>query len=416
MKLGIALAGGGSKGSYQAGFWKALRELGIEYDIVTGTSIGAINGALMVQGDYDRAERLWSTVTVEDIMAHGVNLKYDMDYYFENRDSLLQAAKEFAASRGADIHPYKALIQREFDEEAFFASPVDYAAVTARFPSLQMVEARKADMVPGAVEPWLLASSSCFPVFPLCEIEGQNYIDGGYADNLPIGTAFRLGADEVIAVALKPDAFDKAYPHHPLVKRIAPSRPLGPFLDFSREVLDRNFRLGYMDTMRAFGEHMGMRYSFRPEGMRVLLEAARAYLLWLLRRDLNGPDSAVQSVLERFSGDNHLSDRLFARKDGNLETFAIRALEYFMDVLDYPHEDLYDLETLLSALRDELLRAESAPPVAEAAALAEQLCRTDWKAQLRQLAPGGGGDDGQILLATWRLYLLEQRETTAANC
>ena len=45
MKTGIALAGGGSKGSYQTGVWKALRELGIDYDIVTGTSIGAINGA-----------------------------------------------------------------------------------------------------------------------------------------------------------------------------------------------------------------------------------------------------------------------------------------------------------------------------------------------------------------------------------
>ena len=66
MKTGIALAGGGSKGSYQIGVWKALRELGIDYDIVTGTSIGAINGALMVMGDFERAERLWSTITVED--------------------------------------------------------------------------------------------------------------------------------------------------------------------------------------------------------------------------------------------------------------------------------------------------------------------------------------------------------------
>ena len=78
MKTGIALAGGGSKGSYQIGVWKALRELGIDYDIVTGTSIGAINGALMVMGDYERAERLWSTITVEDIMANGVNLKHDV--------------------------------------------------------------------------------------------------------------------------------------------------------------------------------------------------------------------------------------------------------------------------------------------------------------------------------------------------
>ena len=45
----IVLSGGGSKGSYQIGAWKALRKLKINYDIVTGTSVGALNGALMVQ-------------------------------------------------------------------------------------------------------------------------------------------------------------------------------------------------------------------------------------------------------------------------------------------------------------------------------------------------------------------------------
>ena len=62
MKRGIALSGGGTKGSYELGVWKALNELGIDYQIVTGTSIGSINGALMATGDYDRAYELWSTI------------------------------------------------------------------------------------------------------------------------------------------------------------------------------------------------------------------------------------------------------------------------------------------------------------------------------------------------------------------
>ena len=41
MKQAIALAGGGTKGAYQVGAWKAMRELGIPFDIVTGTSIGS---------------------------------------------------------------------------------------------------------------------------------------------------------------------------------------------------------------------------------------------------------------------------------------------------------------------------------------------------------------------------------------
>ena len=199
-------------------------------------------------------------------------------------------------------------------------------------PSLQMVEARKADMTPGNAEPWLIASSSCFPVFPLCEIDGQNYIDGGYADNLPISTAFRLGAERVIAVALKPEAFEKSYPRHPLVKRIVPSRPLGPFLDFSRDVLDRNLRLGYVDTMRAFGCYLGNQYSFEKSGEAALLNAARKYLLWLLRLELNEPESAVQAVLERFSGNTKLSDTLFAHDRGDLLSAALAALEYVMSL------------------------------------------------------------------------------------
>ena len=59
MKTAIVLSGGGGKGAYQIGFWKAIRQLGIKYDIVTGTSIGALNGAFMVQKDYHNAFNLW---------------------------------------------------------------------------------------------------------------------------------------------------------------------------------------------------------------------------------------------------------------------------------------------------------------------------------------------------------------------
>ena len=45
----VVLSGGGSKGAYQIGVWKALRQLNIKYEIVAGTSVGALNGAMMVQ-------------------------------------------------------------------------------------------------------------------------------------------------------------------------------------------------------------------------------------------------------------------------------------------------------------------------------------------------------------------------------
>ena len=64
---GLVLEGGGAKGSYHVGAYKALRELGIEIGGVAGTSIGAINGALMVQGDYDLLEKVWYNINSSEL-------------------------------------------------------------------------------------------------------------------------------------------------------------------------------------------------------------------------------------------------------------------------------------------------------------------------------------------------------------
>ena len=63
MKRAIVLSGGGSKGAYQIGVWKALRKMKIKYDIVTGTSIGSVNGIMMVQKEYHKAKYLWDNIS-----------------------------------------------------------------------------------------------------------------------------------------------------------------------------------------------------------------------------------------------------------------------------------------------------------------------------------------------------------------
>lgn len=200
MKQAIALAGGGTKGAYQVGAWKAMRELGIPFDIVTGTSIGSVTAALMVQDDFDRAWELWTHITEEQIMLERADAtpheKRELAALAEHPEQLIARVKDWADlnRRTADISPYRALVHKYLDEERFFASPVDFGLMTARFPSLQPVEVRKQDIAPGYLPQWILASSACFPMFPMCEIDGQNYLDGAYSDNLPISTAFRLGA------------------------------------------------------------------------------------------------------------------------------------------------------------------------------------------------------------------------------
>ena len=64
MKIGIVFEGGGGKGAFQIGVWNALRELNLEQYITTisGTSVGALNAALLFQGNYANAERIWNSI------------------------------------------------------------------------------------------------------------------------------------------------------------------------------------------------------------------------------------------------------------------------------------------------------------------------------------------------------------------
>lgn len=61
--IGLVFAGGGAKGAYQIGAWQAFREQGIEFDVVAGTSIGALNAALVASTDFENARRFWTTLT-----------------------------------------------------------------------------------------------------------------------------------------------------------------------------------------------------------------------------------------------------------------------------------------------------------------------------------------------------------------
>lgn len=67
MKYSLVLEGGGAKGAYQIGVVKALREAGFEFDAITGTSIGAINAAYLVQGNFDEIYKLWKTLSFSEI-------------------------------------------------------------------------------------------------------------------------------------------------------------------------------------------------------------------------------------------------------------------------------------------------------------------------------------------------------------
>ena len=62
--VGLVLGGGGAKGAYQFGCWKAVRDSGMVAQApFTGASVGALNAVLVAQDEFDRAEQIWSTMS-----------------------------------------------------------------------------------------------------------------------------------------------------------------------------------------------------------------------------------------------------------------------------------------------------------------------------------------------------------------
>ena len=100
----LVLSGGGSKGSYEIGVWKALRKLHIKFDIVTGTSIGALNCALITQKSYYKALKLWNTVNLELLFGEqAANKKNDLEI-------MKMYGKEFLKNGGMDVKEINKLI------------------------------------------------------------------------------------------------------------------------------------------------------------------------------------------------------------------------------------------------------------------------------------------------------------------
>ena len=265
-RKGIVLAGGGSRGAYQIGVWKALRELDAGFSVVTGSSVGALNGILMIQGDYQAAEELWLSLYTGDIV-NFPDFPREVDYTRNGweADVWIPFIKQAMASEGADFAPLEALMHRYVDEKKVRGSGIAFGLVTVEYPSMKPLEVSLEEIPEGKLCDYLAASAACFPAFRSKEIDGSRFIDGGYHDNQPVNLAARLGAEEVLAVSLDGIGLEKKPRNREMsVKIISSYWDLGPFLWFEPELSRRNMKLGYLDAMKLYGRYEGWAYTFDP--------------------------------------------------------------------------------------------------------------------------------------------------------
>ena len=195
MKKALVLAGGGTRGSYQNGAVRALRRIGQDdWNLVTGTSIGALNAALIVQKDYKAMDTMWHNLKQEQIINGSFSVDMDLQDMINDRAQIMNFAKDFLKDKGADISPLIAYIRKLYQPEKFFESHTDFGCVVCRHRTKEPIYVNK-EMMKEDGEDWLISTASAYPAFPVHRFKGGEYIDGGYFDNLPIDEALQMGAE-----------------------------------------------------------------------------------------------------------------------------------------------------------------------------------------------------------------------------
>lgn len=265
--LGLVLEGGGAKGSYQIGACKALQELGIEVNGVAGTSIGAINGAMIVQGNLEGAYRIWQEISpakVFDVKEEYLEALKSFDLSQENLQYFFDKARDILNNRGMDTSLMRKILEENIDEKKLRKSKMDFGIVTVSLTDRKPLEIFLEDIPRGEVINYIMASAG-LPVFKLEKIEGKTYIDGGFYNNLPIGMLYTRGYKEFIAVRThgmgiiqKLNAVDID------VKYIEPAEDVGSILDFKGDSVRKNLQLGYYDALRIFRKLKGREYYIEP--------------------------------------------------------------------------------------------------------------------------------------------------------
>lgn len=325
MKKALVLAGGGTRGIYQAGAIQALRELGEDnWTMVLGVSVGALNAAMIVQKDYEEMNDMYDHLAAEQIVNGFVPNDLSLTNIFRSRDEFVPALQYYVQNGGIDIHPFYDMVDKYYRPERFFASDIDFGCVTALKKDHSGVFVNK-EMMKENGRDWLIASASAYPAFPVKVIDGVEYVDGGYFDNFPMDYALQKGADEIIGIEMGPAPSHDLYVDKDNIHYIHPHVELPNFLVFDHEMMQKEKKLGYNDTMKVYGKYVGERYTFYPFTLpSYLYEYYRDLLL------LETKIYYASGINERFGREHVITDHLKEQ----LHTDHLTTMQYLYGLLD----------------------------------------------------------------------------------
>lgn len=199
-EYGLVFSGGGGRGAYQIGVWKALERLGITPYItaVSGTSVGALNAAMYASVGLERAERLWRNIRQSDI----TNASQAVGRVIGTVIGLAMSDDKRGRAEEAGGIVNSGLFSRDGLIELIESNGVNTGVTMSRIPcfvccynsttgSAEYFDLRA--YPPDTVTKLLIASSAIPGAFPIERIGKYSYRDGGLADNTPVKPLYDIG-------------------------------------------------------------------------------------------------------------------------------------------------------------------------------------------------------------------------------
>ena len=267
MKYGLALEGGGAKGAYQIGVVKALIDNGYEFEAVVGTSIGALNAAMVVQDRIDDAIDLWSNISYEKMfnvddkkVSSALSAKIDLEIvkYFSSKFG------QILKNGGISTENIRKILIDNVDEKKVRKSKMKFGLVTVCLSDKEVKQVFIDEIPKGELIDYLMATSS-LPVFKRAKIDNKSYLDGGVYDNCPVEMLEKKGIKNVIAIRNYKRMRIRNYKN--IIKKndinlymIEPVDNLPGILKFDSKNTNELLRLGYFDGIKFAKKLDGIRY------------------------------------------------------------------------------------------------------------------------------------------------------------
>lgn len=260
MKIGMVFNGGGGKGAYQIGVMKAILSLGLDRHIqaISGTSVGALNAAFFINGDFQLAERTWLTISPDKILSVKsssiVNSLSETGFLVDN--SRIQRYAN--ALEGYGIFSRKGMLQimeESINLQKISSSSIPFYTTCVELPSFEKRYFRLNDLPLEHIKTLLLATSAIPVVFPPESLNRKLYIDGGILDNSPVQPLYDEGCDIIIVAALnRYDIIQKKQFANAKIIEIIPQESQGNLfngtLQFTAKSAKRRIQHGFEDAMR----------------------------------------------------------------------------------------------------------------------------------------------------------------------